>query len=410
MQGGSRPRPALRGLLHSTTIARVMCAWPVALHKAIVLPDQQSMEFMEELTNCFGPSGFEEEPAKIVRNYVSRFCDKVYSDKLGSLLFEKKGTADRPAILIPGHIDEVGFIVSSINKQGFLTFNPLGGWFDQVLLGQRVVVRTNKGMVSGVIAAKPPHLLPPEERTKVVLMKKMFIDIGASNDEEAKAMGVRMGNPVIPDSRFSTLKKRVFRDGKRKGEDLIAMGKAFDNRIGAWTVAEVVRTLAEENIKHPNTVIGAATTLEEEGLRGARTTAYVSKPDVCIALDTDIAGDIPGIEESEAAAKMGYGPSLTTFDSSMIPNQGLLELVIRTAEKTKIPYQLSQVVADTDAGVIHMANAGCPSVALGVPARHVHSHVGLFSMADAENCVRLVVEVIKQLDKKTVEGFTKLRA
>ena len=365
------------------------------------------MEFMEELTNCFGPSGFEEEPARIVRDYVSRFCDNVHSDKLGSLLFEKKGISESPTVLIAGHIDEVGFIVSSVNKQGFLTFNPLGGWCDQVLLGQRVIVRTDKGMISGVIASKPPHLLPQEERAKVVVMKKMFIDIGASNEEEAKAMGVRMGDPVVPESRFGTVRKKVFRDGRRKGEDVIAMGKAFDNRIGAWTVAEVIRTLAEKKIKHPNTVIGAATTLEEEGLRGARTTAYVTKPDVCIVLDADIAGDVPGIESSEAAAKMGEGPSLTTFDSSMIPNQKLLKLVIRTAEKAKIPYQLSQVVSDTDAGVIHMANAGCPTIALGVAARHVHSHVGLFSMIDAENCVRLVVEVTKQLDAKTVEGFTR---
>lgn len=115
-----------------------------------------------------------------------------------------------------------------------------------------------------------------------------------------------------------------------------------------------------------------------------------------------------GIEAHEAAAKMGYGPSLTTFDSSMIPNRGLVDLVIGTAERCRIPYQLSQVVSDTDAGVIHMANAGCPSIAIGVPARHIHSHVGLFSMKDAENCVRLIVEVVKQLDRKTVEGFTKI--
>ncbi len=363
---------------------------------------------MEELTNCFGPSGFEEEPAKIVKDYVSGFCDNIYNDKLGSLIFERKGSADVPRVLIPGHIDEVGFIVSSINKQGFLTFNPLGGWVDQVLLGQRVIVRTDKGLVQGVIAAKPPHLMSQDERTKIVAMKRMFIDIGASNEEEAKAIGVRMGNPVVPESRFSTVKKQVFREGKRTGEEVIAFGKALDNRIGAWIAAEVVRMLAEKNIKHPNTVIGAGTTLEEEGLRGARTTAYLSNPDVCITIDTDIAGDVPGIEASEAAAKMGYGPSLTTYDSSMVPNQALLDLVIRTAEKSRIPYQLSQVVADTDAGVIHMTKAGCPSIAIGVPARHVHSHVGLCSMIDAENCVRLVVEVIKRLDKRTVERFTRM--
>lgn len=370
--------------------------------------DQQALKFMEELSNSFGPSGFEREPARIIKNYVSRFSDRIYSDKLGSLMFEKNGTSDCPVVLIPGHVDEIGFIVSSINKQGYLTFNPLGGWSDQVLLSQRVVVRTKEGMIHGVIASKPPHLLPPEERTKVVVMEKMFIDIGASNEEEAKAMGVTIGNPVIPNSRFSTVRKRVFKDGKRNGEDTIAIGKAFDNRLGAWTAAEVVRTLAEKNLKHPNKVIGAATTLEEEGLRGAHTTAYITNPDVCITLDTDIAGDVPGIEAHEAAAKMGYGPSLTTFDSSMIPNRGLVDLVIGTAERCRIPYQLSQVVSDTDAGVIHMANAGCPSIAIGVPARHIHSHVGLFSMKDAENCVRLIVEVVKQLDRKTVEGFTKI--
>lgn len=386
--------------------ATVIYRHPDSHGRVIGALDQQAFDFLERLTNSFGPSGFERESTRIVKDYVSRFSDRVYSDKLGSLLFEKKGTADSPVVLLPGHVDEVGFIVSSVNRQGFLTFNTLGSWSDQVLLAQRVLVKTDKGLLLGIIAAKPPHLLPPEERTKVVTKDKMFIDIGASNEEEANAMGVRVGNPVIPESRFSTMKKRVFRDGKRKGDDTIAIGKAFDNRVGAWTAAEVVRTLVERKIKHPNTVIGAATTVEEEGLRGAETTAYVTRPDVCIVLDADIAGDVPGIEIHEAAAKMGSGPSLTTCDDSMIPNQGLLDLVIRTAEKNRIPCQLAQVWSETDAGPIHMANAGCPTVALGVAARHVHSHVGMISMTDVEDCVKLVVEVVKRLDKKTVEGFT----
>jgi putative aminopeptidase FrvX len=371
--------------------------------------DQHAMQFLEELTNCFGPSGFEKDPARIVKKYVSPFADKVYTDKLGSVLFSKRGSADSPIVLLPGHVDEVGFIVSSINKLGFLTFNPLGGWFDQVLLGQRVQVRTAKGVIPGIIAAKPPHLLPPSEREKVVVKDRMFIDIGASNEDEAKAMGVRIGNPVMPESRFSTMTKNVYKDGKKKGSDTIAIGKAFDDRTGAFVAAEVVRTLAEKKIKHPNTVIGAATTQEEVGLRGARTTAYVVKPDVCLTLEVDIAGDVPGIEPNEAPTKMGLGPSVTTYDSSMIPNQELVELVIKTAEKNKIPYQLSQIArGGTDAGVIHISNAGCPSVVLGVPTRHIHSHVGLCSIADIENTTKLVLEVIKRLDKKTVDGFTEV--
>ena len=140
--------------------------------------DEKSLAFLEELCNSFGPAGFEKEPARIVKNYVGKYADEIATDRLGSLLFSKKGRADKPVVLLPGHIDEVGFIVSSINKLGYLTFNPLGGWFDQVLLGQRVKVRTTKGMLSGIIAAKPPHLLPQEERSKVVTKDKMFIDIG----------------------------------------------------------------------------------------------------------------------------------------------------------------------------------------------------------------------------------------
>ncbi|HEX7392173.1 MAG TPA: M42 family metallopeptidase [Thermoplasmata archaeon] len=374
-----------------------------------ILTDQQALKFLGELTDCFGPSGFEREPARIVRDYVKKYSDQVFTDKLGSLMFKKKGSADNPVVLIPGHVDEVGFIISSINKLGYLTFNPLGGWFDQVLLGQRVKVRTAKGgILPGIIAAKPPHLLPAEERSKVVVKEKMYIDIGASNEDEAKAMGVRIGNPVIPDSCFSTMTKTMFKDGKKKGSDVIAIGKAFDDRIGAWTAAEVVRALTERKIKHPNTVVGAATTQEEVGLRGARTTAYMVKPDVCLTMEVDIAGDVPGIEANEAPSKMGYGPSVTTWDSSMIPNQGLVELVIETAEKNKIPYQLSQVRGGTDAGMIHMSNAGCPSIVLGVPTRHIHSHVGLMSMSDADNCVKLVLEIVKRLDKKTVDGLTQV--
>ena len=375
----------------------------------IVLIDEKAMEFFEELVNSFGPSGFEREPARIVKRYVSEFSDKVYNDKMGSVLFRKKGSSDEPIVLLPGHVDEVGFIISSINKQGFLTFNPLGGWFDQVLLGQRVKVRTGKGVLPGVIAAKPPHLLPPDERNKVVVKGKMFIDIGASNEEEAKSMGVRIGDPAIPDSTYSTMTKKIFVDGKKKGSDTIAIGKAFDDRTGAFAAVEAVRTLAEKKIKHPNTVIGAATTQEEVGPRGAKTTAFVVKPDVCLTLEVDIAGDVPGIEPNEAPTKMGLGPSIITYDASMIPNQGLVDLVIKIADQRRIPYQLSQTAhGGTDAGVIHIAHAGCPSVVIGVPTRHIHSHVGLMSLTDLENTVKLVVEVVKKLDKKTVAGLTEI--
>jgi len=360
--------------------------------------DDWSLKVLKELSESFGPAGFEREVAQKVKRYMEEYVDEILTDKLGSVIFVKKGASDRPRVLLPGHIDEVGFVVSGIDDLGYVTFNPLGGWFDQVLLSQRVVIRTRKGDVYGVIAAKPPHLLTPEEAKKVVEKKNMFIDVGATSRKEAEEMGIRIGDPVVPYSPFMTV-----RDGK------IAMGKAFDDRVGAFVAMAVVRRLKTENIQHPNTVYGAATVQEEVGLRGAGTVAHVVDPDVAIVLEVDIAGDVPGIKATEAPAKLGKGPSIVTYDASMIPNQPLKEFVIEVAEKTGIPYQLSQVArGGTDAGRIHISRAGCPSIVIGVPTRHIHTHVGLFSLEDLENTVKLVVELVKRLDKKTVESFTAL--
>jgi endoglucanase len=378
--------------------------------------EPRAFELFRGLSECFGPSGFEREAVRTVREYVAPFADSVASDKLGSLHFTLRGAADRPVVLLPGHVDEVGFVISGITDKGFLTFNPLGGWFDQVLLGQKVKIRSFAGAyIPGVIAAKPPHILPPEDRSKVVTKEKMFIDVGCSNEREAREMGIRIGDPAAPDSPFFTIEKSVFRKGPGQGEEknlgktLIACGKAFDDRVGAFVACEVVRGLKENGAAHPNTVVGAATVQEEVGLRGARTSAHLVEPDVCLTLEVDVAGDVPGIEPHEAPTRMGLGPSIITYDASLIPNQGLKELVVRTAEESRIPYQLSQMRGGgTDAGAVHTVKAGCPSIVLGVPTRHIHSHVGLVSLEDIENCIRLVTEVVKRLDRATVESFTAL--
>jgi len=351
------------------------------------------------MVESFGPSGFERETVQIIKTYVKDYSDEVIADKLGSVISVAKGREERPHVLLAGHIDEVGFVVSGIDeKTGFLSFNPLGGWWDQVLLSQRVVVRTSKGDLHGVIAAKPPHLLSEEERKKVLEQNKMYIDIGASSAKEAAEAGVKIGDPVVPWSPFS-----LVHEGK------VAMGKAFDDRIGAFVIMEALRKMNGDKITHPNTVYGAATVQEEVGARGAQTVAHLVDPDVALVLEVDISGDVPGIEPLEAPAKMGKGPSLVTYDSSMIPNQPLKELVIKTAEEAGIPLQLSQVArGGTDAGRIHLNRVGCPSVVISVPTRHIHSHVGLLSLEDTENAVKLVIELLKRLDAKTVESFTAL--
>ncbi|HUS79367.1 MAG TPA: M42 family metallopeptidase [Patescibacteria group bacterium] len=360
--------------------------------------DEKALDVMKRMMEAFGPSGFEREVNALCKEYMVPYSDEVLLDKLGTVTFVSKGSKEGPRVLMAGHTDEVGFIVSSISKEGFLTFNPLGGWWDQVLLGQRVLLRGCKGDVPGIIGAKPPHILSAEERNKVVVKKNMFIDIGATSDEEVEEAGIRIGDPVVPWSPFS-----VIQSGK------VAMGKAFDDRIGTFILMEAIRRIKEQKIDHPNTVYGAATVQEEVGLRGAQTTAHVVDPDVAIVLEVDIAGDIPGIKPHEAQTKMGQGPGLITYDRSMIPNQPLKEFVINVAKQAQIPLQLSQVSGGgTDAGRIHVNKAGCPSVVITVPTRHIHSHVGLLSLKDVENAIRLVIEVVRRLDSETVEGFTSL--
>ena len=359
--------------------------------------NEKSLTLMKELMEAFGPSGFEREANTICKNYMAPYADEVFVDRLGSVTFVSRGTEDRPRLLLAGHTDEIGFMVSSVSKEGFLTFNALGGWWSQVLLGQRVVIRGQKGDLDGVIASKPPHILPAAERSKVVERHQMFIDIGATSKEEVVEAGVRIGDPAVPWSPF-----KLVRDGK------VAMGKAFDDRIGAFILMETIRRIKEQDIEHPNTIYGACTVQEEVGLRGAQTTSHLVNPDVGIALEVDIAGDVPGIKPYEAITKMGQGPGLLTWDRSMIPNQPFKELVIQTAKHAQIPLQLSQVSGGTDAGRIHLNRGGCPSVVISIPTRHIHSHVGYLSLKDTENAIRLTIELIKRLDAQTVEGFTAL--
>ncbi len=372
--------------------------------------EKKAVKFLADLSESFGPVGFERETARLVKRYVGTFSDSVMVDKLGSVIFSKTGRSKSPKVLLAAHMDEVGFMITSVDDSGFLRFATLGGWFEQTLLGQRVKVRVKGGKtVLGVIASRPVHLMSPEKRREVVKVEQMFIDVGCSNKEEAEALGIRIGSPVMPDSSFSTLQKDIYEDGKKKGKDTLVMGKGFDDRIGVVVACEVLRTLGIKKVKHPNTVVGAATTQEEVGLRGARTVANVVQPDVAIILEVDISGDVPGIERHEAPARMGKGPSILTYDRSMIPNEDLLDLVIETADNKKIPYQLAAIQAGgTDGGPIHMANKGCPTVVVGVPTRHIHSHVGVASLTDMDRCVELVVEVVRRLDAKTVASFTKI--
>jgi endoglucanase len=315
-------------------------------------------------------------------------------DKIGSVICRKAGSSDKPRIMLAGHMDEIGFMVKQITPEGFIKFIPLGGWFDQVLLGQRVVVQTGNGDVVGVIGAKPPHLLPPDERDKVVKRKDMYIDIGALSKEDVVEAGVQLGDPIIPRADFVELT-----GGKTY------LSKAFDDRVG---VALVISALQElQGKQHPNTVFGVATVMEEVGLRGATTSVRAVDPDVAIILESDIAGDVPGIKPEESSIKLGGGPTLVLYDVRMIPNIRFRDLVLETGRQIGVPIQLSAIEGGaTDGGAIHLHGIGVPTVVIGVAARHIHSHSSIIHREDYDNSVKLLTALIDRLDATTTAALT----
>jgi putative aminopeptidase FrvX len=358
----------------------------------------QTTLLLKELTEADGVSGHEAEIRALVEKRLAGL-GALERDRVGSVICRQpanpaaKGGKD-PTVMIAGHMDEIGFMIKFITKEGFLKFIPLGGWFDQVLLGQRVTVKTSKGDVPGVIGAKPPHLLAPEEREKVVLKKDMYIDLGVTSREAVEALGVRAGDPVVPAAGFVLL-----------GDGNTYLSKAFDDRVGVALMVQALEALKTEG--HPNNVCGVATVMEEVGVRGATTSVEAVNPDVALVLESDIAGDVPGITEEVCAVKLGKGPSVVLFDARMIPNLRLRDLVMDTAHSMNLPLQMSTLEGGgTDGAAIHLHKTGVPTVVIGVPARHIHSHSGIIHRADYDAALKLVVAVIRKLDAATVAGLT----
>ena len=351
-------------------------------------------KLLQEITEANGVSGYEEEVRKIMARELKGISDSIEYDKMGSIMGRKKGTSDSPRVMVVGHMDEIGFMVKEITQEGYIKFLPLGGWWGHVALGQRMRVITSKGPIIGVIGSKPPHLLPQDERKKVLEIKEMFIDVGCQDGFDAeKKLGIRLGDPIIPDSRFEIL-----------GNKKMYMSKAFDNRMGCAVAIDVIRSL--KGVKHPNEVLGAGSVQEEVGLRGAQTLAHLAEPDVAIVVDTGIGQDIPpdGFKKTE---KLGAGPAVLVYDGGMIPNLKLRDLVIKTAETKTIPFHLTAMEKGaTDGGRIHVSRTGVPSVVIGPPVRYIHSHNAIMNRDDYDNTVKLIVELIKKMDKKTVNGFT----
>ncbi|MEN1968267.1 M42 family metallopeptidase, partial [Lentibacillus sp. N15] len=277
-----------------------------------------------------------------------------------------------------------------IDDQGYLYFQTTGGWWSQVMLAQRVTIMTAKGDVTGIIGSKPPHILSAEARKKPIEIKDMFIDIGASSKEEASDFGVRPGDSIVPYFEFTQLKN-----------EKMLLAKAWDNRIGCAIAIEVLKQLKDVN--HPNIVYGVGNVQEEVGLRGAKTATHTIMPDIGFAVDVGIAGDTPGVSDKDADSELGKGPQLVLYDASMVSHKGVRDLVVDTADEQHIPYQYTSIAGGgTDSGSIHLTANGVPALSITIATRYIHSHAAILHRDDFENAVKLIVEVIKKLDRDKV--------
>lgn len=350
---------------------------------------------LKALTEAHGASGDENTIRAVMASYLPPYA-KVSTDRLGSLIAEVPGKSASPRVLVGAHMDEVGFVVREITKQGFIKIIPLGGWWGHVMLSQRVLIQTRKGPVLGVFGSTPPHLLPEEDRKKVILPRDIYIDVGVMDGfDVVKKLGVRKGDFVTPLSDFQIM-----------GNPKLYLAKAFDNRIACALVCDVLNAFKPNTL--PNTLFGVGSVQEEVGLRGAATAAWTVNPDVALVLDVGIARDTPGLDE-KADERLGGGVSIGVFDAGMIPSKALLQLVIDIAERNKVKYHLSSMERGaTDGGRIHLSRGGVPTVSIGPAVRYIHSHNAIFARSDYDASLKLATAVVKTLDQKTVGALTGL--
>ncbi|MBM7542984.1 M42 family metallopeptidase [Amphibacillus cookii] len=348
--------------------------------------NQETKSMFKTLTELQGAPGNEHLVREFIRNELKKYADDVIQDHLGGVFGVKDG--DGPRVMVAGHMDEVGFMVTQITKNGMLRFQPLGGWWNQVMLAQRVQIMTDHGPVIGVIGSIPPHNLTAEQRAKPMEIKNMLIDIGADDQEDAKAIGIRPGQAIVPVTPFTPManEKKI-------------LAKAWDNRYGCGLSIELLKLLKDETL--PNKLYSGATVQEEVGLRGAQVAANMIKPDIFYALDASPANDMSG--DDKEFGQLGKGALLRIYDRSMITHRGMREFILDTAESNKIPYQYFISQGGTDAGRVHLAHEGVPSAVVGIASRYIHTHASIIHIDDYAAARELIVKLVQQTDANTLE-------
>jgi putative aminopeptidase FrvX len=346
---------------------------------------EASYTFLQRLLSTPGPSGHESAAAKVWREEAGKFAE-VRGDRMGNS-FATLNTGGTPKVMLSGHIDEIGLMITHIDDQGLLRFTGVGGWDPQVLVGQRVRIQTGDGEVPGVIGKKAIHVMEAEERKKVSEIKRLWIDIGAKDGDEAKGM-VKVGDVGVLDQDLLELP-----NGR-------IASRSLDNRMGAFVVLEALRLLSEED-EIAAQVVAVASVQEEIGLYGARGAAFGLDPDAAIAVDVTHATDTPGVSKNENGDhSLGSGPVIARASVlSPIVTEGL----IAAAEEAGIAYTLEadSRSTGTDADAIHFSRAGIATGLVSCPNRYMHSPSEMVELGDLENCSRLISAYVKTLDKNT---------
>ncbi len=348
------------------------------------MKDKEALIFLKELIETISPSGYEADAAKKWIDRTKKFSDKIERDVHGNSIavLNEKGHIK---IMIAGHIDEIGYMVKYIDKEGYIYFSTVGGIDAHLIPGQRVIIKARKGKVLGVIGKKPVHLLEERERTKVVKIEQLWIDIGVKSGKEAKSI-IDIGDIAVPAVGFENLM------------DDRVIGRAFDDKVGAFIVSETLKLLSKEKPKA--SVYGVATVQEEIGLRGAKTSAYGVAPDIGIAIDATFATDFPGMDKKKVGdIKIGAGPVIARGPNI---NPKIFDLMVRTAKENKIPYQIEGISrgTGTDANAIQLTKSGVATGLLSVPLRYMHTPVELVSLLDVMNTAKLLKAFILKVDNK----------
>lgn len=341
-------------------------------------------KLLRKLIETPGVSGAESKIREVIRDEVEGHADDLEVDNMGNLI-ARKGSGSKK-LMIAAHMDQIGLNVKQIDENGFIKFTKVGGVTRHSLLNQRVTIHTDDGPITGVIGMKPPHLMEDEEREKLPEIKELFIDIGAEDREQAEEKGVKVGDYITFD-----------RDSEKMMNDFIT-GPAIDNRAG---VAAAIEALKQYDEDYELAVVFS--TQEEVGLKGAMTAAFKEDPDVALAVDTSIAGDVPGIKDHESDLETGEGVEITllrSYGRGLITPESVKNWLISTAEENDHEYQRGvREGGGTDAAKIYLSREGIPTGSIGIPTRHIHSGTEVVSVEDAEETVKFLVDCFGALEE-----------